>query len=97
MSAGEVTFNDQRGRFELTEEGVTAFLVARRTGDTIDLVHTEVPVALEGRGIGGRIVQGALDHARTNDLTVVPTCPFVKSYLERHPEAADGVRIATSG
>ncbi len=52
------------------------------------LVHTEVPVELEGRGIGGRLVIAAVDRAARQGLTLVPLCPFARGWLERHPEAA---------
>ena len=52
------------------------------------LVHTEVPVELEGRGIGGRLVTAAVDRAAREGLTLVPLCPFARSWLERHPEVA---------
>ena len=51
--------------------------------------HTEVPDALEGRGIGKRLVKAALDDARAQGLKVVPVCPFVKHYIENHPETQD--------
>lgn len=53
---------------------------------SIVFTHTEVPHALAGHGIGDKLVHTALEHARTQQLTVVPLCPFVASYLRRHPE-----------
>jgi hypothetical protein len=89
-----VTRNDETDRFELVSEGTTAFLEFRaRDGDLV-LTHTEVPESLEGRGVGSELVRAALADARERDLTVVPVCPFVASYLERHPEEAATVRVA---
>lgn len=85
--------NDAEGRFELVEDGELAELVFRRVGPRLVLVHTGVPDALEGRGIGGRLVQAAVDHARAEGLTIVPRCPFAKSWLERHPDVAATVAI----
>jgi predicted GNAT family acetyltransferase len=96
MTDAPVTRDDQQQRFELVVDGHPAFLTFRQEEDRITLVHTEVPEALEGRGLGGRLVQTALDYARTNDLTVVPHCPYVKSYLERHPEEARDLRVASA-
>jgi len=45
-------------------------------------------VSLEGHGYGTALVEAALAHARREHLKVVPTCPFVKAYIERHPDAA---------
>jgi uncharacterized protein len=53
------------------------------------LTHTEVPPALEGRGIAARLVQAALEHARAQGLRVKPACSYVRVYLKRHPEYGD--------
>jgi hypothetical protein len=53
---------------------------------TVVLVHTEVPPALEGRGYASRLARTALDFARAHSLHVVPQCPFVKTYIQRHPD-----------
>jgi predicted GNAT family acetyltransferase len=53
------------------------------------LIHTEVAEAVEGQGLGSVLVRGALDDIRARGLRVAPVCPFVLSYLERHPEYAD--------
>jgi hypothetical protein len=56
------------------------------------MMHTEVPKQLEGRGVGSQLVRGALDIIRKRGLRVVPRCPFVKSYIERHPDYTDLVK-----
>jgi uncharacterized protein len=58
----------------------------RRLSGTLFFIHTEVPPELEGQGIASRLVQAALDDARTKHLAVVPFCPYVASYIRRHPE-----------
>lgn len=80
-------------RFELDVEGWTALLQYRQHGDRLLLVHTEVPDELEGRGLGGTLVRAALDRAESEGLTVVPHCPFARSWLERHPDDAGRVTI----
>ena len=80
--------NTDASRFELRADGWLAELVYRIRGDRLVLVHTEVPVELEGRGIGGRLVTAAIDRAVREGLTLVPLCPFARGWLERHPEAA---------
>lgn len=55
----------------------------------IVLVHTEVAPAVEGRGVGSRLVSAALDDIRARGLRLVPICPFVRAYLGRHPEHGD--------
>jgi predicted GNAT family acetyltransferase len=55
-------------------------------GDRILFLHTEVPEALEGHGIAGKLAKAALEDARARHLSVVPLCPFVISYIRRHQE-----------
>jgi predicted GNAT family acetyltransferase len=87
-----VTRNDAAKRFEIVADGVTAELRYDEHPRYITLIHTEVPPALEGRGYGGALARTALEYAREKHLRVVPRCPFVRSYLERHPEYAELTR-----
>ncbi|HEX9965875.1 MAG TPA: GNAT family N-acetyltransferase [Allosphingosinicella sp.] len=85
----EVRNNEAKGQYELEVEGRLA-LAAYRLGDgRITFTHTEVPDELEGRGIGSRLVEAALEDARERGLKVVPACPFVKHYMDKHPETQD--------
>ena len=81
--------NATRHRFELDADGHVAFSEYRRDGGTLTVLHTEVPAALNGRGIGSALVRGLLDRARTQGLRVQPLCPFVAGYIAKHPEYAD--------
>src|SRR5262245_26810694 len=81
--------NPSAHRFELGIGDQVAFLHYRKpTSGPIVIVHTEVPVALEGRGLGGKLVKAAMEAARSEGRQVEPRCPFARSYLERHPEYA---------
>lgn len=60
--------------------------------DVVVLPHTEVERESGGHGVGGQIVRFALDDIRERGLAVDPVCPFVKRYIELHPEYADLVR-----
>ncbi len=85
-----VTLNEARHRFELPTEAGTAVLeFAERPGGVLDLYHTLVPPADRGRGAGRILVQQALDWARDHERHVIPTCPFVAAWFERHPEYRD--------
>ncbi len=85
----EVTNEEGRRRFELEEEGETAFITYVVAGERITLTHTIVPPDIEGRGVGSRLVRGALDAVREQGLKVVPQCSFVRGYIERHEEYRD--------
>ena len=81
-----VTNNAEAQRYEVQSGGHLAVLTYEREGERIIYLHTGVPPALEGHGIAGKLAQFALEEARTQHLTVVPLCPFVASYIRRHPE-----------
>ena len=57
-----------------------------REDGSVVLVHTEIDPSLEGRGLGNALVQGALDDLRERGIEYVPLCPFVRAYLQRHPQ-----------
>jgi uncharacterized protein len=86
----ETRDNPSQLRYELLVDGqVRGTILYRRLPDAVALVHTDVDPGLEGRGLGARLVAGALDDIRARGLHVVPICPFVLSYLDRHPEYRD--------
>ena len=88
-AADDAVVDDTAGsRFVISEAGAEAELLYVIEGDRILLVHTEVPEAWAGRGIGGRLVRAALARARANGLTVVPWCPFARRWLQEHPDEA---------
>lgn len=86
---GEVRNNEAERRFELEVDGELAIAEYRLRPGEISFTHTEVPDALEGRGVGSRLVKVALDEARSKGLKVVPVCPFVKHYIDKHSEYRD--------
>ena len=63
-----------------------AIAAYRLDGDTITFTHTQVPKELEGHGIANKLAHAALEDARARQLTVVPLCPFIASYIRRHQE-----------
>ena len=84
-----VTNNTKAHRFEVEIEGELAVLEYHETPTVVDLHHTEVPPALEGRGVGGALARAGLEYAKQLGKQVVPTCPFVRTYIARHPEWID--------
>ena len=89
------TVRDNRAEqeFELTVaaagERWRAVAAYQLEGDTIVFTHTVVPPAVEGRGVGGKLVRGALDLVRDRGLRVVPQCPFVRAWIDRHSAYSD--------
>ena len=82
--------NPSRRRYELRlGERVVGFLAYQTEPGAVVLLHTDVNPVFEGRGLGSRLVAGAFEDIRARGLSVVPVCPFVSSYLRRHPEDAD--------
>jgi uncharacterized protein len=78
------------GRYEVFADGDLAGFVTYQLSDNrISLQHTEVDDAFEGHGVGGTLVSKTLDDARARGLEVLPFCPFVKSYIAKHPEYLD--------
>jgi predicted GNAT family acetyltransferase len=85
-----VVDNAAKHRYEAYVDGdPVGFLYYREGDEGLVLVHTEVDEEFEGRGVGGQLVAGALEHVRKRGLSVTPVCPFATSYIERHPEYAD--------
>jgi uncharacterized protein len=87
--SSEVINNEREHRYELALDGGTALALYRLQGDLIAFNHTEVPPALEGKGVGSRLIAGALADVRERGLKVLPHCSFVKHYIEQHPDSQD--------
>lgn len=79
----------ERKQFEIHIDSQIAELAYYLNGNTIIFTHTGVPSALEGQGIGSKLVKTGLQYARDNNLKVQSMCWFVSGYLERHPEIQD--------
>jgi predicted GNAT family acetyltransferase len=88
-----VVDNPSESRYEIEVDGHRGVLEYHRSGKRLVLIHTEVPPALEGRGIAGRLVRAAVEAAEAEGLTVVPRCPYARAWLERHPDVA--ARVST--
>jgi predicted GNAT family acetyltransferase len=84
-----VRHNEAEGRFELATDHGLATAAYARDGDTLVFTHTVVPPADEGHGIGSALVAGAMAEVRAAGLKVIPQCPFVAAWFDRHPDQAD--------
>ena len=87
------TDNPTRNRYEMPIDGETAFVTYTSRGNQITLVHTEVPAALNGRGIGSKLARSVLEDIRRRGLSVIPECEFIAGFIQRNPEFADLLAI----
>jgi uncharacterized protein len=78
--------DQSNSRFETMVDGHRAVLDYRRQGDSVHMTHVGVPAPIEGRGIAAALTRAALDWARAERLPVVPRCPYVAGWIDRHPE-----------
>lgn len=92
MTDETITVTDEPSRSEYVAvlDGREAGVIVYERGDgVIDLQHTIVRPEAEGHGVGSTLIRFALDAARTSGERVVPSCPFVQRFLEKHPEYLD--------
>ena len=89
----QVTDNPDESRFEIRADGQLAgFAQYHLRGSQIAFTHTETDDRFRGHGLAGQLVREALGAARERHLTVLPYCPFVRSWIAGHPEYADLIR-----
>lgn len=87
---GDIRHDPERRRFTLDVNGALAYLTYREVdGQTLDFDHTYVPPALRGGGVASRLTEHGLRYARGRGAQVIPSCPFVAAYIDRHPEHRD--------
>lgn len=78
--------NIEKKQYEFHIDGDLARIEYIKAQGKIFLTHTEVPAKFEGKGIGSALVRQVLDDIQQEGLILVPLCPFVAAYLNRHPE-----------
>jgi len=81
--------NVTSGRVEIERDGQVAFLEYSLDGNVLELIHTEVPPALQGMGLASALAEKALNWAREKNYRVDIICPFVQQYITKHPEYSD--------
>ena len=86
MSDYKVTHWPNRSRFEICEDGHTAYVEYYVHDGCADILHTIVPVHMENRGIGSCLVKATYDWARAEGLNPLGTCSFAAAWLRRHPD-----------
>ena len=81
---------DGRGMFYMGHDGgILAEMVYSLSNNKMVIEHTEVNVELEGQGVGRKLVQTAVEYARTHNIKIVPLCPFAKSVFDKTTEWQD--------
>ena len=85
----DIVNNSEKHRYELAVDGHIAATYYEISGGVITFVHTEVPPELGGKGIGSKLIRGALDQVRADGLKVIPQCPFVKAFIEKNADYQD--------
>ena len=88
----EIVDNTTAHRLEISDGGSVAFLAYRAKGDATEYVHSETPAELQGRGYASALAKFALDRDLAAGRRVIPTCPFLRTYIKRHPEYASLVQ-----
>lgn len=84
-----VVHNADAKRFEININGQMAVLQYMVGGSkTLIYHHTEVPEAFEGMGVASKLAQFAMDYAKDNGYKVQPLCPYVRAWVQRHPDYA---------
>ena len=86
-----VSNNVERSRYEIAlDDQVVGFAEYFLSNGLITFTHTEIDPAFEGRGVGSQLVRQVLDDVRaTGERRVLPVCPFVKRWIQRHPDYQD--------
>ena len=85
----QVEYHKGAHRFLIRLEDREAFMEIGREKDILVLLHTEVPLAFQGKGAGSALVRHAMSFAEAEELKVVALCPYAKAWLEKHPEYAE--------
>ena len=92
MENYQVHNNETLNRFEIHNEGETAFLEYDKGDRLLALLHTEVPGNIGGKGIANALAAYAFEFAKEQDLKIIIYCPFIAVYVKRHPELAAQVQ-----
>jgi predicted GNAT family acetyltransferase len=85
----DIVNNSEKQRYELAVDGHVAATYYKIDDRVITFIHTEVPPELGGKGVGSKLIRGALDSVRADGLKVVPQCPFVKAFIDKNPDYQD--------
>lgn len=93
MSDIELSHNSEQKRYEAHLDGKLAGFAEYMLADHLTVfTHTEVDPSFEGRGVGSAIARFALDDVVAGGTDkIMPLCPFIKGWVQRHPEYLSAV------
>jgi len=86
MNDTKITHSEDQRKFETVVDGKKGVVEYLQVGNRIIFTHTEVDPALEGQGIASRLAKHVLEYAREMEYEVMPLCPYIAGYINRHPE-----------
>jgi predicted GNAT family acetyltransferase len=86
-----IEFNEKNGNFNITSEGrkVALMTFVFAGSDKIIIDHTEVSPVFNGKGLGKKLVEKAVEVAREKNWKIIPLCPFAKKTFDRNPQFND--------
>lgn len=85
-----LTENEAESRFEIHVGGdLAGMVVYERRGQLLELIHTEIGERFQGAGLAGQLARYSLDAARARAARVLPTCPYIRKWIRRHPGYQD--------
>ncbi|AXR67664.1 GNAT family N-acetyltransferase [Leptospira mayottensis] len=85
----KVVHSELEFKFYTSLDGHESYLLYKEEGNIWNLVSTYVPSELRGKGLAADLVQTALDKARSLNKKIIPSCPYVVTFLNRHPNYDD--------
>ena len=83
----KITHNKSASKFFAVNEGKESVLeYIMVDSKTMNMIHTYVPVELRGRQIAASLVKAGLEYAEENNLKIIPSCSYVRTYINRNDE-----------
>lgn len=86
----DIVYNNGKNRYELTENGHTAFAEIRRIENKLYIDYVESPLPLRGKGSAGRLMQGIVNDAQSQGLEIHPICGYARQWLRRKQQEQSG-------
>lgn len=85
----EVKYLPEESRFELSLGDKAAYADYHLSGNVMTIFHVYTPPEFRGKGIAAQVAKFALEYIRANNLKILPQCPYMRDYMDKHPECQD--------